>query len=430
MTDPSHLELADRESANRVSRPAFLALCLASGITAVGFTGMQTVLPAIGREIGLPDSLVSAVFALASLLILFASPFWARLSDFRGRKAIILVGVTGFVVSMLGCALVVSAGIHRLATPTTIFFLFLFARGISGAVGGATPPATQAYVADNTGREERTSAIATLAGSAGVGTIIGPMAAPLMAQGPLGLAGPLYGFTAAGLLVLIVSWVYIPKDRPIRGPRARGADRGDGPENVTLAMLWRNLPVRELLIASALTNVIWMAVTQTTAFAIIDMTKVGPAASLPYITKAMIVGSLATVAGQWMVIPLLKPMPRNLLRWGTALALAGCILILLAARYEMLVAGLGIFMLGISLARPGLSAATSLSVTRAQQASAAGMLSAVMGGSTLFSPLFVLFYGLHHAGPFLLISLTLAAMLIFMWASPHLRHFQSPDAQY
>ena len=428
MIGPSNPDLPSGESVKTINRPAFLALCLASGITAVGFTGMQTVLPAIGREIGLPDSLVSAVFALASLLILFASPFWARQSDLRGRKTIILVGVLGFVVSMLGCALVVSAGIHRLAGPTTIFFLFLFARGISGAVGGAAPPATQAYVADNTAREERTSAIATLAGSAGVGTIIGPMAAPMMAQGPLGLAGPLYGFTLAGLFVLIISWVYIPKDIPIHGVGTHRADGSTGPENVTLAMLWRNLPVRELLIASALTNVIWMAVTQTVAFAIIDMTKVGPAASLPYITNAMIVGSLATVAGQWMVIPLLKPMPRNLLRWGMAVALAGCILILFASRYEWLVAGLGIFMLGISLARPGLSAATSLSVTRSQQASAAGMLSAVMGGSTLFSPLFVLFYGLYHAGPFLLISILLAGMLLFMWRSPHLRHFQAPDA--
>ena len=126
-------------------------------VTALGNTGMQSVLPAIGREIGIPDPMVAAIFSLSALLWAFSSPTWAKQSDVRGRKPLIMLGLAGFLVSMILCGVVVSAGVRHLAAPMVIFVLFLLARAVFGLFGSAANPATQAYVAERTSREQRTN---------------------------------------------------------------------------------------------------------------------------------------------------------------------------------------------------------------------------------------------------------------------------------
>src|SRR3990167_9771979 len=79
-------------------------------VTAMGNTGMISVLPAIGRSIGIPDPMVAAIFSLSALLWAFSSPWWARASDRHGRKPLMLIGLSGFMFSMIACALVVMAG--------------------------------------------------------------------------------------------------------------------------------------------------------------------------------------------------------------------------------------------------------------------------------------------------------------------------------
>src|SRR5689334_23256490 len=61
--------------------------------TAMGNTGLISVLPAIGRSIGIPDFMVSGIFSLSALLWAFSSPFWARSSDRYGRKPLMMLGL-------------------------------------------------------------------------------------------------------------------------------------------------------------------------------------------------------------------------------------------------------------------------------------------------------------------------------------------------
>src|ERR1700754_955809 len=87
-------------------RRAVMIIFGVSMATAMGNTGLISVLPAIGRSIGIPDPMVSAIFSLSALLWAFSSPFWARSSDRYGRKPLMMVGLTGFLVSMILCGLV------------------------------------------------------------------------------------------------------------------------------------------------------------------------------------------------------------------------------------------------------------------------------------------------------------------------------------
>jgi MFS family permease len=131
-------------SPSGLPRSTFAIIFAVSMVTAMGNTGMISVLPAIGRSIGMPDPMVAAVFSLSALLWAFSSPLWARLSDRYGRKPLMMVGLAGFMVSMAFCAAVVAAGLHHLAAPVVIFILFLLARALFGLFGAASNPATQA----------------------------------------------------------------------------------------------------------------------------------------------------------------------------------------------------------------------------------------------------------------------------------------------
>src|SRR6478735_4581494 len=139
-------------AAPAISRTAFAIVFGVQVITATGNTGMQSVLPAIGRESHIPDAMVAAIFSLSALLWAIGSPIWARQSDIHGRKPLIMLGLAGFVVSLVCCGFVVAAGVRHLAAPMLIFALFLIARALFGLFGSAANPASQAYLAERTSR--------------------------------------------------------------------------------------------------------------------------------------------------------------------------------------------------------------------------------------------------------------------------------------
>ena len=148
---------------------------------AAGNTALQTVLPAIARVIHIPDMLVAIIFSFSALLWTFTAPYWARQSDIRGRRRLMEVGVIGFGVSMLGCGIVIYAGLQGLLVPVATFALFAGLRSLFGIFGSASNPAAQAYVAARTSEAERTNALSTLSSAFGLGTIIGPAVAPVAA---------------------------------------------------------------------------------------------------------------------------------------------------------------------------------------------------------------------------------------------------------
>jgi hypothetical protein len=72
--------------------------------------------------------------------------------------------------------------------------------------------------------EQRTNALAAIASSFGLGTIIGPAIAPLFIFQPLGLSGPLIVFAAIGVVVLVALILRLPDDTPTQAARGRVVD--------------------------------------------------------------------------------------------------------------------------------------------------------------------------------------------------------------
>src|SRR3546814_20582830 len=115
---------------------------------------------------------------------------------------------------MLVCGSVLAAGLAGLLPPTIVFIVFVLGRAVYGGWGSASPPAVQAYVAARTEGEERTNALAAIASSFGLGTIIGPALAPLFIFPPLGLSGPLIVFAFLGPAVLAAVVTTLPAAPP------------------------------------------------------------------------------------------------------------------------------------------------------------------------------------------------------------------------
>lgn len=386
-----------------------------SVVTAVGNTGMQSVLPAIGRQIGFKDYLVAAIFSLSALLWGFSSPFWARRSDIKGRKPLMIIGLAGFMVSMICCALVVAVGVRHLAAPIVVFVFFLLSRALFGLFGSAANPATQAYVAERTDRSERTDAMAGLAGAFGLGTIIGPAVAPLFIFPIVGLSGPMFMFAAIAAIMIGLVIRYLPETRVVvvaaSGARP-GEDHDIGKSPLRDSRLIPFL-IYGFLLASCQT-----AQGQSLGFLIIDKLHLPPMQAQGFTAVAMMAGAVAGLLAQWGLTRMFRMAPRDLLRWGAGLAAAANLLVAFAPSYSAVVMGYALSSLGYGFCRPGFTAGASLAVGLREQARAAGAIAAVNGISVVAAPLFVFLYGLWGPAPFLLNTVVLAGLLAYALSNP------------
>jgi MFS family permease len=402
------------EPLTRLPAKTFGILFCVSMATAVGNTGMQSVLPAIGRSIGFPDYLVAAIFSLSALLWALSSPVWARMSDLRGRKPLIMVGLAGFLVSMICCGLVVGAGAHRLAPVLAIFVAFLLSRALFGLFGAASNPATQAYVAEQTGREERTEAMASLAGAFGLGTIVGPAVAPIFVLPVVGLAGPMFAFAIIAAVMLAVVARHLPESRRVPtaddGAAHVAADTGGKPRS-----LFRDRRLTPFLIYGFLVAACQTAQGQTLGFLIIDKLHMPPLRAQGFTAVAMMAGAVAGLLAQWGLIRMFRMGPRHLLRWGAAIAALANVIVAVSPTYSAVVMGYALSSLGYGFCRPGFTAGASLAVGQAEQARVAGAIAAVNGLNVVVAPLFVLLYGAAHPAPFLVNAAILSGLLVLAW---------------
>jgi MFS family permease len=404
-----------------------MILFAVSLIAAAGNMGLQSVLPAIGREFELSDTLVAGAFAISALLWTLTSPVWARLSDTMGRKRVILIGLSGFVVSMTGFGLAATSGIEGWLAVFAAFVLMAVARSVYGLFGSAAPIASQAYVADRTSPAERTQAMSLLASAQGLGTVVGPVLSPFFILPIVGLAGPMYVFAAVGLAMLFIVWRFLPSGDVVRVPSISG-QRGEAGKG-----LWKDPRVRDFLLYGLLITGAQAVNISVLGFHIIDeMAATGSTASQaqPFIGLAMFAGAMATLLVQWGLIPVLKMQPLALMRWGAALALLGNLMSISSPSYFSVVVGYAVVSMGAGFARPGFTAGSSLAVGPHEQGTVAGLIMALAGLSFLGPPVIgVALYEWSEPAPFVANAVLLGIALIVALFSPILRARPAVEAE-
>ena len=417
-----------------IPRREFAVLFAVLLTVAAGNTAMQTVLPGIARVIGIPDMLVAIIFSFSALLWTFTAPYWARQSDIRGRRRLMEVGIIGFFTSMLGCAIIIYAGIRGMLIPFATFALFAALRSLFGIFGSASNPAAQAYVAARTNETERTGALSTLSSAFGLGTIVGPALAPLFVIGIFGLSGPLFAFAFISLLVWVAVRRWLPDDDPTHFPAvsssnlAHGAPASEpsvsggatgGSLQAAAAgrsqrLSWRDPRILPFMIFGFCSGSVQAATGQALGFLIIDRLGGSALEAQDEIAIVFMGGAAATLLAQWGLIPMLRMTPPMLLRGGTLIAAIGTAGVALASDFYAVVVAFALASLGYGLARPGFTAGASLAVGRSEQGGVAGAVTSVNGSCFVLAP--AIGIGLYQFAPHLPYSLGAGALtLLFIY---------------
>lgn len=385
--------------------------------SAAGNTALQTVLPAIGRQVGIPDVLISSIFSLSALLWGVMSPVWARMSDKRGRKPMVLLGMAGFAVSMLGFGFFILMGLKGLMVPLAVFAGAALSRAIFGLVGSASNPAAQAYVADRTAPADRTNALATMASASGLGTILGPAVAPFLVFPLLTLSGPMFSFAVIAGVVLILVMRGLP-ETPEEIP-----ERVGGAKNKPRARVrWNDRRIMPFIVYGFLLASAQTVNQQTLGFMVIDKLGISPAKAAAFAGIAMMAGAVASLLAQWGLIRMLRLIPRQLLWLGAGCAGLGNLIVAFSPDYHTLVVGFALCSLGYGFARPGFTAGASLSVGHEEQGAVAGAISAINGASVIIAPVLgVALYKWAHPSPYLMNLAILAGLVAYALIDPIMR---------
>ena len=405
----------------------FLLLYCAMLVASSGNTALQSVMPAIGREIGIADFYVAIAYTWSAVLWVLLAPYWAEKSDHHGRKTLTMMGVSGFILSMTLCGIVLFSGLHRWINAGLTFGLFAAFRGIYGGLGCATPSATQAYLASKTRRSGRVAALSALSSSFGLGTIIGPAVAPLFVLPVVGLAGPMFAFAIIAATVFTSILLWLPNDQGGRrvghGAAMSYPSLASPPTgaSVTAAtsprrqkrLSWRDPRVRPWIVAGVVAGHAQAATLTCIGFFVIDRLHLPPTGSEGPIAIVMMAGAVATLGAQWGLIPRLKLNPRALILWGALIAAAGLIGTMLSNELYGITIWFAVASWGFGFTRPGFTAGASLAVPLAEQGAVAGVITSANGISYVLAPgIGILLYGWHHDLPFAAWALLLVMLAV------------------
>lgn len=365
-------------SSPEVRRRAFRLLFLCLMATGIGNSMLFAILPPLARELGVAEIYIGAIYTLSALLFLLMSPVWGALSDRRGRRPLIIFGLSSFAVSTLIFASGAWAGQVGLLPPLAAIVAMALSRALFGGLGSATNPSAQAYVADRTSPAERTEALAGLTAAFGLGGVIGPALAAAFVE-RIGVAPFMIAVAVIVALGAFAVRTLLPENTPPKqrqrpiNPFAQFAFAGDPrlmPFMIYGVLIW-------LSQASSL---------QAIGFYVMDRLQADPSEGLQYAGVALTAGAGALIFAQLAVIPALKASPRTLMALGGGLILIGNAELVFASNYAAIVFGFLLNSFGFGLARSGFTGGASLSVDPEEQGRAAGLTTATAGLGFLVAP--------------------------------------------
>ena len=206
-----------RVGTTALTRTHFLLLYAAMLVAASGNTALQSVMPAIGREIGISDFWVAVAYTWSAVLWVLLAPYLGgeeRPSRPQGADPAGPYRIHRFDI-LCGTVLLHLDWLAAIGGGLT-FILFGIFRAIYGALGSATPSATQAYLAAKTRRSGRVAAL--------VGSVFlfrarndhRPGGRALVRPAVRRTAGPMFAFSLIALTVFTSILLWLPNDRYAR----------------------------------------------------------------------------------------------------------------------------------------------------------------------------------------------------------------------
>lgn len=375
----------------------------------LGLSVLFPILAPLGRELGLSDLQTTSLSAAYAFMQFATSTYWGRRSERVGRKPVLLTGIVGFGLSFLAFGGVATLGLRGAVSGGLLYGLLVATRMIGGALSAATLPTAQAYAADLSDRERRTSAMAVIGMAFGLGVIFGPGIGAGLAMLFDSVLAPVFFSSGVALLNAIFVATRLPEP-------ARRSARPPAPEAGLVRRVW---PLLAVGFAATLASV---AMEQTVAFLFQDrLGLTDEVETAVQVGGALLAYGVVAVAAQGFIVRRVKWTPMTLVRVGLPIALAGFVLFVFAHVYAALTGALVLQGLGQGLILPGVTSALSLSVGDDDQGAVAGLNSAAQGLARTLGPL--VGGGLYELGrelPYAFSAALLALVLAVVLARPRL----------
>jgi len=340
-------------------------------------------MPIIGREFQFTEIEINTLVSISAAMFIIFTPFWGKLSDRIGRKAVLLIGLSGYVFSNIIFLYSASLGLIGAVSGFSLLMILLAARIVNSAIGAASRPASGAYVADVTSEEDRSAGMGKFGAANNIGTILGPVLVGSLVglnifdiQIPqFGLLTPLIVMSIVMAIAAIFVYIFLPNNEFGSETEIKSSD----------LVFDNNL---KLLLSIGITIFTAFAIVQSvTAFYLQDRFDY----DLDETAKntALLLGTMAFMAiiSQLTIVQRYKGSPLNLIKFSIPLFILSCLLIIFSPNFFFLYLGMAAMGLGMGLASPGYTSAASLNADKDNQGAAVGLAMVAPGIGFALGPL-------------------------------------------
>lgn len=171
------------------SKKPLMVIFLTVFIDLLGFGIVIPLLGRYGKRLEVGDWTIGLLMCSFSAMQFLFAPIWGRISDRVGRRPILILGLAGSTIfyALFGVASAMSS------------LALLFVSRIGAGMSGATIGIAQAYIADSTPPEKRSSGMALIGAAFGLGFTLGPMIGGLALAFDKSEFSPLPGYFASAL---------------------------------------------------------------------------------------------------------------------------------------------------------------------------------------------------------------------------------------
>lgn len=394
------------------SNPKILSgLMLIILFVSMGQSVYWQTMPIIGREFNFSEIEINTLVSISAAMFIVFTPFWGRLSDRIGRKAVLLIGLSGYVLSNLIFLYSASLGLIGYVTGFSLLMILLMARIVNSAIGAASRPASGAYVADVTSEEDRSSGMGKFGAANNIGTILGPvLVGSLVGLNIFGINIPQFGLLTPLIVMSILMamaavfvYIFLPSGDSVSEAETNGSG----------IVFDRNLKL--LLAIGVIIFTAFALVQSITAFYIQDRFAYNLDETAK--TTALLLGTMAFMAiiSQLTIVQKYKGSPLNLIKYSLPLFILSCLFIIFSPNFLFLYAGMAFMGLGMGLASPGYTSAASLNADKDKQGAAVGLAMVAPGIGFALGPLLSGFlYSSSMNLPFIFILPLFLLIIVFI----------------
>ena len=401
----------DRKEAEESNPKILSGLMLIILFVSMGQSVYWQTMPIIGREFNFSEIEINTLVSISAAMFIVFTPFWGRLSDRIGRKAVLLIGLSGYVLSNLIFLYSASLGLIGYVTGFSLLMILLIARIVNSAIGAASRPASGAYVADVTSEEDRSSGMGKFGAANNIGTILGPvLVGSLVGLNIFGINIPQFGLLTPLIVMSIlmaIAAVFVYIFLPSGNSDSEAETSGSG------IVFDKNLKL--LLAIGVIIFTAFALVQSITAFYIQDRFAYNLDETAK--TTALLLGTMAFMAiiSQLTIVQKYKGSPLNLIKFSLPLFILSCLFIIFSPNFLFLYAGMAFMGLGMGLASPGYTSAASLNADKDKQGAAVGLAMVAPGVGFALGPLLSGFlYSSSMNLPFIFILPLFLIIIVFI----------------